>query len=397
MGSSPLGVGCIQKDLGQEELGGNCWPEWGGPAPSAPLCQVPAWGLALGNGTTVTRRVTRPIWGHKLTVPPPSSPRWSWEGHQRMGMPEVTGPRVPWVLRGPRGPGSAGKLGLNWEQVLGMSQRRREGWGCREPGSGCRGTGGHSPWGERGTHLEAEGWQEASRWLAPPMLGRLGVPGGALPLPDVVQLSLALPLPPRPPGSSPLRFLSRESGGDPPPAPRSSSPGFLSWGVWLLPCAAFSLLAHPLPISSPTSPWPLAPFLLPPAAPQLPDPGGSRPSAASRSRAASCAPALCHGAELTPLPGAERRAGRWKHQPSFIAFFPPLLPKHFAFSPQRRGWVGRILSSTQPAPAPWAEKSWESRSERGRGLPGSVGCGSQGRCSLPAALADCGTQIGFRD
>lgn len=80
------------------------------------------------------------------------------------------GPPFPWALRGHEGLGAAGQSGT---QVWGMAWR--EGWDA----GGTSGSGG-----------------------AGSPLGSLGVPGAAA-LPDVAQLSAALPPTPHPPGSPP--------------------------------------------------------------------------------------------------------------------------------------------------------------------------------------------------
>lgn len=176
---------------------------------------------------------------------------------------------------------------------------------------------------------------------------------GAVPLPDVVQLSPAFPLPPppprapHPPGSSPLRFLGGESRGETPPSgppllwprlpePQSlSTPDFGSFATGSFPPSPLPPLPSlSLPFFSPASCLPQLPALgvLSPLLP--PDPGphpALQPSALA--------------AELAPVPGAERRAGRRKHRASFIDFLPSRL-QVFCIFPQRRGWAGRILSST---------------------------------------------------
>lgn len=87
-----------------------------------------------------------------------------------MEVVEVMGPPFPWALRGHEGLGAAGQSGT---QVWGMAWR--EGWDA----GGTSGSGG-----------------------AGSPLGSLGVPGAAA-LPDVAQLSAALPPTPHPPGSPP--------------------------------------------------------------------------------------------------------------------------------------------------------------------------------------------------
>lgn len=349
MGSSLPRALCIQRDSGQEGSGGKCRPGWGGPASPALLCWGRGcWtpGLDLGKGTTVPRRGTRPICGRALIVPP-RPPRGSQEGHQSMGMPEVTGPRVPWALRGPRGPGSAGELGLNWKQVLGTSRR-----------GGRVGVQGR---GERGAHLAAEGWQEASRWPGPPVLGCLGVPGGRATARCCAAVSgVSSPSMPRILREALPCASSAERAGETSPAPRSSGPGFLSRRVCLLQRSALSPSGSLPPHPPPTTPRPLAPFLLLPAAPQLPIPGDFSPLSPPDPGAASCAP----GSELASLPG-QRKAGGSSVEYHLLLFF-SCLSQHFPLSrsagtaqrPTSPSITGREKPGEPQGAWPWAAGAW---------------------------------------
>lgn len=373
MGSSLPRALCIQRDSGQEGSGGKCQPGWGGPASPALLCWGRGcWtpGLDLGKGTTVPRRGTRPICGRALIVPP-RPPRGSQEGHQSMGMPEVTGPRVPWALRGPRGPGSAGELGLNWKQVLGTSRR-----------GGRVGVQGR---GERGAHLAAEGWQEASRWPGPPVLGCLGVPGGRATARCCAAVSGASsPSMPRILREALPWASSAERAGETSPAPRSSGPGFLSRRVCLLQRSALSPSGSPPPTLLPPLRGPSLLFF----SCQLPHSSRSRGnSPLSRLPIPALPPALL--AQSSPR---SQGRGRQEAAASSITYcFSSLASPSISHCPAAQG-----LLSARPAPASRAGKSRESRRERGRGLR-ERGLRKPGRCSLPAAHTDCGAQIGFRD
>ena len=187
-------------------------------------------------------------------------------------------------------------------------------------------------------------------------------------LPDVVQLSPALPLPPRPASSgklSPVIPLWGERGETPlghpllqpqlPGLPGLSAPALGSFTAGSPPTP--HLLSHlspaPHSLSSPAS------------CPPAPGPGGlaSLPPSDPRLHPALQPPALA--AELAPLPGDERRAAQRQRRAPFIAFS-PLLSKHFAFS--RSAGVG--FSRSCPAP--------NQPRHHGQGKPGEPqrgGCG----------------------
>lgn len=189
---------------------------------------------------------------------PPSSPRESRKVHQGMGMPEVTGPGVPWALWGPRGPGSVGELGLNWKQVLGTSQRK--GAGGRKGG----GAGGAQLVGGAGCTSGSGGVTGSIVLAQPPRARPPRGPGG----PRHCQMLCSClwrflsPRAPHPPGSSSLRFFVGESGGRPPSPPFSPSPSFLSLRL----CLLRRFLRWLIPPSPP--PCFSSSFLFLPAAPQ---------------------------------------------------------------------------------------------------------------------------------
>lgn len=267
-------------------------------------------------------------------------------------MPKVTGPRVPWAWRGPRGPGSAGELGLSWKQVLGTS-RREEGRGCGPGGAGC---------------TSGSGGVAGSAALARPPRARLprgpGGPRRCQMLCSCLRRFLSLHAP-HPSGSSSLRFLGGESEGDLPSPPllrprlpeppALSAPAFSSFTLGLI-------VPHP----PPTSLRPLAPFLLLPA----PDPEGSLPSLASRCR--GCLLRSWLRARLAPKAKEGRR--QQQRRASLIAFLLSPLPA-FPIFPAAQG-----LLRARPA------HRGQGKAGRAAGSGavgcGSVGCGSRGdaRC-----------------
>lgn len=156
---------------------------------------------------------------------------------------------------------------------------------------------------------------------------------------------------PHPSGSSSLRFLGGESEGDLPSPPllrprlpEPSAPTFSSFTLGLT-------SPHP----PPTSPRPLAPFLLLPA----PDPGGSLPSLASR-----CGGCLLRSWLRARLAPRAKEGRRRQRRASLIAFLLLPLPA-FPIFPQRRGCteldqpnMGREKAGEPQGARPWAAGAW---------------------------------------
>lgn len=270
-------------------------------------------------------------------------------------MPEVTGPRVPRALRGPRGPGSASELGLNWKQVLGTSRRKgtggEEGWGGAGGQRGLQAMVG----GKQGAHLAAEGWREASRWLGPPcpVLGRLGVPGGCAAARCCAAVSsVSSPPPPRPVPHILREALpcassaGRAGGRHPPPAPRSSGPGFLSRRVCLLQISALLPPVHSPHLLSHLSPASRSLFFLLPAASPSSQPWGFSPLCCllilGRILLSSLLPWLQSSLRSLGQRGGQGGGSIGHH---LLIFF-PLVSKYFAFSRS----AGAGLAGSCPAP-----------------------------------------------
>lgn len=270
-----------------------------------------------------------------------------------------------------RGDGAACPLGV--AGTAGSWERRRTGTeleaGVGHVPAGRKG-GGAGP-GEAGC-TSGSGGVAGSVALARPPRARLprgpGGPRHCQMLCSCLRRFLSLHAP-HPPGSSSLRFLGGESGGDLPRPPllrpRLPEPPGLS-------APAFGSFTLGLTAPPPSSHHSAAPrsFSSPASCPTAPDPGGLLPSLASRSR--RCLLRSWLRARLAPRAEEGRRQQR---RASLIAFLLLPLPA-FPIVPQRRD----CSAPDQP------QHHGQGKAGRAAGSVavgcGSVGCGSRGdaRC-----------------
>lgn len=205
MGSSLPRTVCMQRDSGQEGSGGKRRQGWRGPAPPALFC----WGRSCwawsGQGHHSATEGSAPHVRTRTERSPQPGPREPGKPSED-GNAKGDGATCPLGAAGTAGSWERRELGLSWKQVLGTS-RGEEGWGCGAGGSGVH------IWQRRGGRKRRAGPTPPARLPRGP-----GGPRRCQMLCSCLRRFLSLHAP-HPPGSSSLRFLGVQSGGDLPSPP----------------------------------------------------------------------------------------------------------------------------------------------------------------------------------